>query len=411
MSESLRRLKDDGLMYARAPDWWDIGNNEGPRAYMTILVIRALREFTFISAFLHKPRSEFKHCDDIALRMSGSLRRRLWDEQAGYLMNFNGTKLDPHMYMGSLLAGVFGSLDTARAGRLVRTAAKQLFAEGLGIRAVMPPDFHTDSLKAYFHFAGNEAGDPYRYINGGVWPHNNAWYAMALSATGRIDDAYAFYRSTMTLDGIARSPMGQPAFYEYRYSNPASPRYGEIDKPSFLWAAGFSLLAGYRVLGIQENEWNIAFSGALPAAVDTTRCTLEFWGRKHIRILGKGNGLRSFTADGKEIPSLVIPLDAQDTRNWTVTLGNPQQPYLAEINAQLRSANYDAGKRTLRLIVLSYQGHHGNATVRVPARIRKVSVDGKEVKSFTIGQDPEGGLSLMLRFTGTEGAQKITITL
>jgi hypothetical protein len=411
VSESLRRLKDDGLMHARAPDWWDIGNNEGPRAYMTILVIRALHEFTFISAFLHEPRSEFERFDDVALKMSRGLVGRLWDDQVGYLINFNGMKQDPHIYMGSVLAAVFGSLDTARARRLVRTAGKQLFTEGLGIRAVMPPDFHTDSLRAYFHFAGNEAGDPYRYINGGVWPHNNAWYVMALSATGRVDDAYDVYRSTMTLDGIAQSPMGQPAFYEYRYSDPTSPRYGEIDKPSFLWAAGFSLLAGYRLLGILENEWNIAFSRSLPAVLDTIRCTLEFFGRKHILISGKGNGLRSFTADGKEVPSLVVPLDVQDTRTWTVVLGIPQKPYLEEINAQLRSAMYDAEKRTLELTVLSYKGHNVNASVRIPARVRHVSVDGKAVKSFTIGQKPEGGRSLMLRFAGAEGAQKIIITL
>jgi cellobiose phosphorylase len=325
-------------------------------------------------------------------------------------MNFNGKEKDSHFYMGSLMAAVFGSLDTAGARRLVRTAGEQLFAEGLGIRAVMPPDFHTDSLKAFFHFAGNEAGDPYRYINGGVWPHNNAWYAMALSATGRVDDAFRFYKSTMTLDGITHSPMGQPAFYEYRYSDPASPLYGEIDKPSFLWAAGFSLLAGYRVLGIRENEWNISFSRKLPAAVDTVSCALEFGGRKHLRISGKGSGLRSFTADGRVVPSLVVPLEVQDTRNWTVILGDPQKPYLAELNAQLRSATYDAEKHTLQLTVLSYKGHTVTATIRVTTQVRKVNVDGREVKAFAVGQSPEGESSLMLTFAGSEGMQKITVT-
>ena len=164
------------------------------------------------------------------------------------------------------------------------SAERELLAPDIGIRTAMPADFHTDSMRAWFHFVDNEAGDPYLYANGGVWPHNNAWYALALQSTGRLDDAYRFYRSTMTLDGIAKSPMGQPAFYEYRFSDQRSPAYGKIDKPSFLWAAGFTLLTGYRLLGLTESEWNIVFSRSFPTDIDTARCVFEYGGAKDVRL-------------------------------------------------------------------------------------------------------------------------------
>jgi hypothetical protein len=410
MRNALLRLKGDHLMYAQAPDWWDIGKNEGPRAYMTVLVIRALREYTYIGTLLGMSSSDFGRYEAIADEMTAALRERLWDDPSHYLINYNGPVKDTHVYMGSLLAPVFGLLDPLRAEGLVQTAGERLLADGIGIRTVMPPDFHTDPMRAFFHFVGNEAGDPYLYANGGVWPHNNAWYALALGATGRLDDAFLFYRTTMTLDGIARSPRGQPAFYEYRYSDPASPRYGEIDKPSFLWAAGFTLLTGYRLLGLQENEWNISFLGELPSAVDTGRCALEFGGRKEISISGKGKGLRSFTADGRDVPSLVLPLDIRNTRVWALSLGASVAPYLARINAQLHRAAYDAGKRTMRLTVSSFSGHAVTAKIELTDPVQSVRVDGKRIKSFRIDNDSSGRRALYLEFAGAATLQDVVIT-
>lgn len=409
IGSALLRLRGDYLMYALAPDWWDIGKNEGARAYMTALVVRALREFAYIGALLNISPSALERNEVIASAMERSLGDHLWDDPSRYLTNYNGSKRDTHIYMGSLLAPVFGLLDSSRASRLVRTAGQHLLAEGIGIRTVMPPDFHTDSMKTFFRFAGNEAGDPYLYANGGVWPHNNAWYTLALSVTGRLDEAFRFYRTTMTLDGIAHSPNGQPAFYEYRNSDPASPAYGEVDKPSFLWAAGFTLLTGYRLLGLQDNEWNISFSGELPSAIDTGRCVLEFRGRKEIVIAGKGKGLRSFTADGREIPSRVLPLDIRDTKKWFVSLGLPQLPYLDQLNAQLRSATFDRESRTLFLKISSFEGHAVVATIAGADRVRSVSVDGRRITNFTIDGNPAGGQTLKLHFAGAASTQDVIV--
>jgi hypothetical protein len=409
ISDALQRLKEDHLMHALAPDWWDIGKREGARAYMTILVIRALREYNAINAILGKKSSDLAAYERTAEEMQVSLPRQLWDEQARYLMNLNGSEKDPHYYMGSLLGPAFGILDTRRSRQLVRTAERELLAENLGIRTVMPADFHTDSVRAYFHFVGNEAGDPFLYANGGVWPHNNAWYTLALRATGRLDDAFRFYRETMTLDGIAHSPMGQPAMYEYRYSDRSSREYGRIDKPSFLWAAGFSLLAGYRLVGIDDNEWNLSFAGVLPSNVETARCVLEFGGRKEVLISGKGRGLKSFMADGMSVPSLVVPLDIRNTRKWTLRLGSGKEPYLVQTNALLRSAGYFTEGKELRLTVSSFSGHTVTAAVSAPARPTRATVDGNAITTQSIKNRSAGGYELLLRFEGTGAPQHIRV--
>src|SRR5205807_6538929 len=122
-------------------------------------------------------------------------------------------------------------LSPEKSARLVATASNRLLRFPVGIMIVAPPDFHTDSMRTFFRFAGNEAGDPYVYANGGIWPHANAWYALALNSIGETDSAISFVRSSMTLDGIARSPCGLPAFYEYRYAGSDSPEFRLIHKP------------------------------------------------------------------------------------------------------------------------------------------------------------------------------------
>jgi len=71
------------------------------------------------------------------------------------------TETGSHIYMGSLLAAVFDA--GPRPGRPAWSGPprKELLAKDWESGAVMPPDFHTDSLKATFT-CGNEAGDPYR---------------------------------------------------------------------------------------------------------------------------------------------------------------------------------------------------------------------------------------------------------
>jgi glycogen debranching enzyme len=250
LEQSLSGEKD-GLMFAYRPDWWDIGRNYGPRSYMTILAIKSIRDFTFISERLGKKSNEIKNYYALADEMQIQLNKKLWSDEKKYLINyFEDGSEDPHYYMGSLLAVYFDLLETERAKELLATTEKFLLDEQLGIYTVYPMDFH--ELIGFFRFAGNEAGDPHKYINGGIWPHSNAWYALALMKIGEKDKALKFIKQTMTIDGIINSPNGQPAMYEYRNSNFNNPQeYGKVDKPQFMWAAGWYLYILYEYLKLK----------------------------------------------------------------------------------------------------------------------------------------------------------------
>ena len=169
-----------------------------------------------------------------------------------------------------------------------RPPGRHLLDPEIGIRTVAPADFHTDSVKAQYKVKGNEAGDAYWYANGGIWYLGNAWYTAALKAIGEDDSALAFYRRTMTLDGITQSPQGQPALHEYRYGDPASPQRGLVDKPTMMWAAGFCIGTAYRLAGFQDNVWNVTVAGSVPGSFKDITATYMFGTMK--RVDADGNG-------------------------------------------------------------------------------------------------------------------------
>ena len=202
-----------------------------------------------------------------------------------------------------LLASHFNLLDDDKNLKLITTAKEKLLDEKLGIYTLYPMDLHL--LIDYMKFAGNEAGDPYHYANGGIWPHGNSWYALALINNGLNNDAFEFIKKTMTLNGIMNSPNGQPALYEYRISDKNNPAiYGKIDKPQFLWAGGWYFYTLYNLFGLRENEWNISFSPFIPEEMDSVKLLLLLKGVPvNVNITGEGNTLSSILFDGKEIPS------------------------------------------------------------------------------------------------------------
>ena len=99
--------------------------------------------------------------------------------------------------MGSLLASHFNLLDDDRNLKLITTAKQNLLDEKIGFYTLFPMDLHL--LSDYMGFAGNEAGEPYYYANGGIWPHGNSWYALSLISNGLNADAFKFIKKTMTL--------------------------------------------------------------------------------------------------------------------------------------------------------------------------------------------------------------------
>ncbi|HTR80101.1 MAG TPA: hypothetical protein VMM58_00635, partial [Bacteroidota bacterium] len=415
MSKSLQLIltqrKTDGLMYAKHPDWWDIGNREGPRSYLTILTIRALREFVYVSAALGKGDGAYLlELERSADKMQKALNEKLWDDGQQFLTNFNGTDRDYHYYAGSLLAPIYGTLDRARAEQLLATTRKELVDDRIGVRIVAPADFETDSVISYFKLLGNEAGAPYVYANGGVWPHSTAWYILALQSCGKTDEAVAFLRKTLTLDGIAQSPMGQPAMYEYRFADTSSPEFGKIDKPSFLWAGGFYLHVLYRLFGIDENEWNLSIAHPRPSHFDSTRFSFAFGPTKSIFIEGNGDKLHSWKNGDRNVASLVLPLDAVDSSQSKIEFGAMQGPYLESVNAILYSARYAFNAKFLECIISSFPGHVISARIVGAKKAKRILLDGKPLSHVGRIQNDDGSKTLDVKFVGTEKKQTLRIT-
>lgn len=244
---TLQNRRDDNLLWAYRPDWWDIGRKFGPRAYMTILQINALREYIYVSQLLKRNPDKLADYEQIAAAMQKALNDKLWREDKQFLMNgFEDGIWDDHYYIGSLLAAHFGLLNKERLGQLIQTSQTYLLDEQLGIYNAWPMDFHR--LIDFWKFSDNEAGDPFYYLNGGIWAHGNAWYALSLIANGQRQDALDFIKQTMTIRGVKAGPNGQPAMFEYRIGDKSNPAlYGRVDKPQFMWAAGWYLYCIYQL--------------------------------------------------------------------------------------------------------------------------------------------------------------------
>ncbi len=377
---ALKNKGKDDLMWSFRPDWWDIGNNFGPRAYMTILAIRALREFNYISASLKKENSKLQFYNELANRMNKNLIDSLWDDKLNYLISYfeDGSK-DTHIYMGSLLASHFNLLDADKNLKLITTAKENLLDEKLGIYTLFPMDLHL--LIGYMKFAGNEAGEPYHYANGGIWPHGNSWYALSLISNGLKEDAFQFIKKTMTLNGIINSPNGQPALYEYRISDKNNPAiYGKIDKPQFLWAGGWYFYTLYNLFGLRENEWNISFNPCLPMGFDSVNFNLTCKGKLvNVVISGNGDYVTSIKYDDRQIPSLIIPEDLIDLKKITVQLGDTVEPILSSANGFIYNPVYDSNEKTLNFKINSLEGDDSIIKILSPSKVGFILIDGVKI--------------------------------
>ena len=238
-------------------------------------------------------------------------------------------------------------------------------------------------LTEYMKFAGNEAGAPYHYANGGIWPHGNAWYALGLISNGLNDDAFEFMKKTMTLQGIMNSPNGQPALYEYRISDKNDPAiYGKIDKPQFLWAGGWYFYTLYNLFGLRENEWNISFSPFIPSGMDSVRLMVTLKGAPvTVDITGRGRTLSRILFDGREIPSAVVPDDLRHLGRIHLKLGIPTTPYVSSANAFLMAPRYDRKTRKLEFDLQSFADRVIRVQVISPGATRRILVNGSYIST------------------------------
>ena len=368
--------KKNGLIWAFRPDWWDIGTKYGPRAYMTILTIRALREMANLLTALDGPAEERARYDALANELNEGLINTLWDEKLNYLISTfeDGTK-DEHYYIGSLLAPHFSLLDHGKARALVDSAQRHLVDDRLGVYNAVPMDFH--ELGDFFSFHGDEAGDVFTYMNGGMWSQGLSWYVLALTAVDRRQAAFDFLRRTMTVKGIMESPNGQPAMFEYRIGDDRCPkRYGKVDKPQFLWAAGWYLYSWYHVLLTRETASGTIFVPFLPTGLEEIQGALVMGGRElTVHVSGKGRYVSQLTYDKVSYPSTMIPQRLPRGTNVEIVLGIPHRPYLASTTGLLISANAD--KEALTVEVKSYPGHDTVTEFISMRKPQAITINGK----------------------------------
>ena len=377
LEQALMTKGNDDLMWSYRPDWWDIGRRFGPRSYMTILAIKAIREYLFISTVLDRNLEKLVEYEMLANRMNEELVANLWDDSLKYLINYyEPGKVDNHYYIGSLLAAHYGLLDNVRLSNLVNTAKAELLDEKVGIYNVFPMDFHI--LKDYLNFSGNEAGDEFYYANGGIWPHGNAWYALALIANGERDEAYNFIKRIMTVKGVIDGPNGQPAMYEVRNGNfNNSIVYGTVDKPQFLWAAGWYLYCLYHLYAINENSWNICFDPYLGNHQEKSRFDLYLDGKLlNVNISGKGNIINHINYGRETYPSSVVPENIPSISDISIELGKSESPYLSFTNSILVSSTFNSN--TLAIKLRAFEGHKNVSKILSPFKPAKVIVPSSD---------------------------------
>jgi len=347
---------------------------------MTILCIRAIREYIYISTVLGKNLTETEKYEKLTYRMQEQLVKRLWSEDLNYLINYYaGGTLDPHIYIGSLLSAHFNLIDREKKIELVKTAEENLLNKKIGVYNVFPMDFH--QLIDFLKFSGNEAGEPFVYANGGIWPHGNAWYTLALISIGRYEEALNFLKDIMTIEGIVNSPNGHPAMYEYRNSNyQNSLEYGKIDKPQFLWAAAWYLYSLYNLLGVRENEWNISFEPYLFENQKSSRFDIFVNGKSVlVNVRGRSKYIKSIKYDGLPYPSAVIPEELNIKEKVAIVLGTLETPYISHANSILYSCHYNEEEKSLIAIFKAFQGHQSEISLISPWEPKTVKLNRVEL--------------------------------
>jgi hypothetical protein len=378
LSKMLENMSDDYLMYAKRPDWWDIGDKYGARAYITTLTIRALEDFSYLSLSLGKEEKLMGYLEK-AKKMRAALSERLWDEGSQFLINeLTAGKMDKHYYAGSLMAAAYDVLDHEKSLQLLHTAEREMLDKQVGVRNAWPADFHL--LNTVYDFKPGEVGKPYFYFNGGVWSQNNAWYALGLIEAGLPDRARDFVTRYMTLEGIQNSPNGQPSFYEYRFTDPSNPNYGAIDKPTFLWAGGWYVHVLYRLAGARTNAWNFYFDANVPSDFYEIFYDVNSGGSKcRVKYHGLGNYFSKILVDGKRSYSAVMMAKAENVELFRSAV---EAPYLASANVILEKVDYDKKEKALTIKYKAASGCERNMKIVSPRKVAKVVLNDKSVEQI-----------------------------
>ena len=163
----------------------------------------------------------------------------------------------------------------------------------------------------------------------------------------------------MTLEGVMKSPNGQPAMYEFRNANSEDHEaYGQLDKPQFTWAAAWYQYALYRLFGVRENEWNIAVEPFVPENTQQIEYGLTVGGnRAQVLVRGAGPTIRRLLIDGRPSSSAVLPGSGMAATTIEVELGEIEAPYLASTEGILVESEYNRRSNSLLVVLKAFAGH------------------------------------------------------
>ncbi len=78
LERTLTNMKSDSLMWEAHIDGSDLGDSYGPRAFMTSLAVKSLKEYLFISSVLHKDDEACVKYERIEKAMASALNKKLW---------------------------------------------------------------------------------------------------------------------------------------------------------------------------------------------------------------------------------------------------------------------------------------------------------------------------------------------
>lgn len=133
--------------------------------------------------------------------------------------------------LGNLLAIIFGLTDKKQSEKIISYIKKNKIDKPFPIKAIWPP-IKKGSKYWEDYFLDCDAGKPFHYLNGGIWPFIGGFYILALIKTKKFKEA----REELQL--LAESNIKENPFPEW--INP-------IDKKTYgiyqAWSAGLYILA------------------------------------------------------------------------------------------------------------------------------------------------------------------------